>query len=342
MGKINSKYRVCVVIIFVCICFLFFVIYKLNNIDSKFEEKQWAYYNYGQSINDNIGIRGVDVNIENVWDYTKGDGNIIALVDTGVEIRSENKEHFVTHRGSNNSCDVDNVSNNYYGWDFYNNDPTIYDDYLYDYHGTYIFNIICNIAPEVKILPCKFLEGTVGDAKDAISALEYAISSGASIINCSWSFEKEDKYLYELMKKNKDVIFICAAGNNRINLDKEKIYPASYDLDNVISVAAINNRGELYKNSGYGNVVTIGAPGEDIWVDLPEKDMAFVSGTSAATAFVSGTVALMKTVNPKISAKGVKEILVSTAKKNKSLKNACMAGGYLDIFAAVNACKVRG
>lgn len=64
-------------------------------------------------------------------------------------------------------------------WDFYNGDNSLYDERLYDYHVTYICTNIAQIAPDVSVLPVKFMSGTKGTIEDAISAIEYAIERGA-------------------------------------------------------------------------------------------------------------------------------------------------------------------
>lgn len=302
---------------------------KTEKSKNDINKNSWAIDNSGQEIEGSIGVQGIDINIMKAWKITKGsDKIIIGVVDTGVDMNSGNlMNNLWNNRGevSNNGIDDDKNGyvDDYNGWDFYNNDNSIYDDYLYDYHGTYISNTILDIAPKVKILSSKFLKGTEGDAYDSIKAVQYAIDNGAKIINCSWCFEKNEEELYQLIKDNSDVLFVCAAGNFRLNLDETFVYPACYNLDNVISVMAIDNAGEIYDVSGYGLNVDLAAPGKDIYVTLPENDQTFVSGTSIATAFVTGTAALMKSMNNELSPEEIKNIMNKTTKKLSSLKEKC-------------------
>ena len=62
----------------------------------------------------------------------------------------------------------------------------------------------------------------------------------------------------------KVICFVCAAGNDGADVEKLPTYPAAYDLDNIISVGAVNSQGKLASFSNYGNGVDVAAPGEDI------------------------------------------------------------------------------
>lgn len=210
---------------------------------------------------------------------------------------------------------------------------------MYDYHGTYICANISKIAPEVAILPVKFMSGTKGTIEDAIMSINYAIKRGATIINCSWNFNEYSEELYNVIKKNKDIIFVCAAGNSSINLDDEKLYPCSYKLDNIITVGAVDNKGNMYSSSGYGKAVDLVAPGVDIEVIVPDNDETTVSGTSISTSYVSATIALMVSTNPDLKPIQIKEILIKTASKISTLKGKCYANGCLNISGAVISSK---
>lgn len=321
--------------------------FKKPDIKYSIDKNEWALYNYGQTIRGSDGKAGIDINIIDGWDICVGTKDVIVgLVDTGVYYNSDITQNNLWKNYKDNQKDnIDNDNNgfidDYNSWDFYNNDNTIYDNYLYDYHGTYIFNTISKVAPNVTVLPCKFLKGTKGDVKDAINAIKYAIDNGATIINCSWSFEKKDDNLLQLIQENKDVLFICAAGNSKINLDVDKIYPACYNLDNLICVLSIDNMGNLYDYSGYGLNVDIAAPGKDIYVTLPENDKTYVDGTSISTAFVSAAASLLKSYNFSLSPLEIKNIILSSSKKLDSLNGKCKTGGCLDIGTALSKCNSK-
>lgn len=318
--------------------------FKERKVESDISKNDWALYNYGQSINGNKGVEGVDINIISAWDITKGEkGIIVAVVDSGVDSSSSKLKDCMLINSADPIDGKDNDQNgfndDYYGWDFYNNDNSIYDDYLYDYHGTYICTTISKVAPDVKILPVKFLKSTSGSTEDAILAIKYAIDRGAKIINCSWNFQNDSNELYNLIKNNPDIVFVCAAGNMNVNLDEEKLYPCSFDLENMISVMSIDNSGEPYVASGYGRVVDVAAPGVDVEVSLPENDLTYVEGTSVSSAFVSGAVALMLSYDNTLTPKKIKSIINKSAKKLNSLDSLCYSEGCLNVYGSLKKCK---
>ncbi len=318
-----------------------------NATNNKNEYKnEWAFYNYGQSIEKKVGTKGIDINILPAWEITQGNSDVIVgVIDTGVDLLCKSLKNSFYNNPSELIDGIDNDNNGFIddniSWNFFDNSNNLFDDYLYDYHGTYICTTIHKVAPEVKILPVKFMKGSSGSIENAIKAIKYSISCGAKIINCSWNFQEFNDDMYELFVNNPDILFICAAGNSNINLDKNKLYPCSYDLDNIITVLAIDNQGEICETSGYGINTDIAAPGWNISAILPENDVSFISGTSVATAFVSAAAALIYSVNDNLSPKEIKDCLIKSAQPLNSLNKHCSSGGYLDISAALDLSKQK-
>lgn len=337
----------------IIICFTLFILVAfairsivLGDTNSKvieqygLDKKEWALYNYGQEVEGVKGIEGIDINVVCAWDkYKKLDEVIVGVIDSGIDYKCQglkNKYWYNQKEIANDGIDNDKNGfvDDYYGWDFFNNDNTIYDNYLYDYHGTYIANAIISVASNAQILSGKFLKTTEGDATDGIEAIKYAISNGAKIINCSWCFETEEKELHDIIKDNPDILFVCATGNTANNFDEYEIYPASYELDNLIAVMAIDNTGAMYEFSGYGKLVDIAAPGKSIYVTVAEDDKTTVDGTSIATAYVTGAATMLKGYAPQLEAKDLKQILLSSSTQLKTLEGKCKTEGYLNIYEA--------
>jgi subtilisin family serine protease len=259
----------------------------------------------------------------------------VAVVDSGVDTSNKGLSDAIYSQGNDNK-------------DFYYNDDTIYDSYLQDYHGTYIANTIaCNdseskiygVAPEVSILPIKFLRNTSGSVSDAIRAINYACEKCAKIINCSWNFTEYSAELYNVIASHPDVLFICATGNSNLNLDKDNIYPASYNLKNILSVLAVDNTGKVYSSSGRGMQVDIAAPGVNIITKFPENDITYVSGTSVATALVSGVTALMFSVNERLTPKEIIDIVTKNVNRIDTLDGKCSSGGIIDAYNCIRIAK---
>lgn len=333
----------------VCLILLFFIKFetdKNKDITLNYEKEyfdDWAFYNYGQDINGVEGVEGIDINIFPAWNLTQGDSEVyIGVVDTGIETTGNKIEgHILKSKEKKNGIDDDNDGyiDDILGWDFYNNDNTIYDKYSHDYHGTYIANEILKVAPNVSIIPAKFMEGTKGDLKDAINAIQYVINRGARVVNCSWNFNNYSKELFRLIKKNPNVLFVCAAGNSNLDLDKNKIYPCSYSLDNILTVGAMDNQGIIADISGYGKSVDVLSPGVNIKACLPEGDIDCVEGTSIASAIVTGEAALILSINKKLTSLQVKKIIMRSCIIEKNTSKWCRAEGYIDIGLAVIQAK---
>ena len=181
------------------------------------------------------------------------------------------------------------------------------------------------------------MESTSGSIEDAVKCVKYAIEQGADIINCSWNFYEYNQALYDVIKDNPDVLFVCAAGNYNANIDYVDIYPCSYDLGNIINVLAIDNEGKKYSTSGYGkNTVHIAAPGVSIKVTLPENDETYVDGTSVATAFVSATAGLVLSTDISLNAVEIKERILKSVQSIESIEDLCISGGMVNIYNSVN------
>src|ERR1700738_2802091 len=105
-------------------------------------------------------------------------------------------------------------------------------------------------------------------------------------------------------------------------------YPSSYNLGNVVSVAALNRRDELASFSNYGaKSVHVAAPGQEILSTWLEHGFTEKQGTSMATPFVSGVAALILAENPKMSVDDLRARLLKSVDVLPSLKGKVSSGG---------------
>ena len=130
---------------------------------------------------------------------------------------------------------------------------------------------------------------------DAIACLEYARTHGAQIINASWGLEDFSLSLSNAVRaaRSAGIIIVAAAGNNSQNNDLFPYYPASFDLDNIVAVAASTRTDGRYALSNFGATnVDLAAPGSEIYSTsfLSDHSYAFDEGTSMAAGFVTGEV----------------------------------------------------
>src|SRR5262249_2022866 len=144
-----------------------------------------------------------------------------------------------------------------------------------------------------------------------IKGLDYAIQRGARIVNMSFAGPR-DPALAQMLQiaREKGILVIAAAGNN--GPKSSPLYPGA-DL-NVIAVTATDESDRLFNNANQGKYITVAAPGVDILVPAPNGSLQFTTGTSVATANVSGVAALLIARKPSLTPEEIRAILVRTAK----------------------------
>jgi thermitase len=262
-------------------------------------DKLWFLENRGQIVNGKIGTPGADISAAKAWDLETGShGIVIAVIDSGVAYDHPDLNNNVwvnTDEVANNGIDDDNNGyiDDVYGWDFVNNDnnPSDYSSDLYgDGHGTHVAGTIaaqgnndigvCGVMWRAQIMPLQIFDlfqintfdNKIIQLVNIILALEYAVDNNAKIINCSFGGPLSSQFVYDAISlaNQKGVLVIVAAGNDGSNNDLYPNYPASYDLPNIITVAATNESDELSSYSNYGQqTVDIAAPGGSITNNQP-------------------------------------------------------------------------
>ena len=201
---------------------------------------------------------------------------VVAVIDAGID---------VAHHGL--------TAQMLPGYDFVNNTELTYDysrksEYV---HGTHVAGIIAQNAPEAQILPLKVFEHGRAYTSDIIRAVEYAQEHGASVVNMSFGGADDNRALREVMQAS-NMLFVCAAGNARTDVEEVPVYPACFDLENIISVASLNQDLGFSYYSNYGTEsVDIAAVGRDVYSMWPEGEYGEMSGTSQAAAQVSAGAA---------------------------------------------------
>ncbi len=273
------------------------------------------------------------------WDRSTGTAGItVAVLDTGAVL---------TH--------PDLAANLVPGWNFVNNTSDPSDDYG---HGTHVAGIIgavgnnatgiVGINWHVSLMPLKICNGSGQcDLGEEISALQYAVAHGAKIANASFggpygSYQPEEDAIAAAGQAG--LLYVAAAGNSSTNNDYQPFYPASYPLDNLISVAATTSGGGLASFSDYGfNSVQIGAPGQSILSTLPTSGplsdpsgYGYESGTSMAAPEVTGAAALLWAEHPDWTMQQVRMRLLETASPLASLEGMVADCGQLNVGAATD------
>jgi subtilisin family serine protease len=144
------------------------------------------------------------------------------------------------------------------------------------------------------------------------------------------------------------MLFIVSAGNGKdggsrgINIDKMPVYPAAFNLSNILTVTNLDYNGNLYKNSNYGQEsVDIAAPGTCIYSTSLNGEYSYCSGTSMATPMVTGVAALIYSMVDGITAFEAKNMIIGTVTKRNELSEIIGSGGMLNGGAAIENAITR-
>lgn len=278
-----------------------------------------------------------------------------------------------------------------HGWNFY--DESVYDlDYIWgnntthvegnntyynknsnieDSHGTHGAGTIAasnnkigtvGIASnaDVKIMSVKALGGDegYGTTESVVQGIQYAEENGAHICNLSLGGDEDDTALRSIIE-NSPMLFTIAAGNGdyytgrAIDIDRTPTYPASYDFDNIITVANLQCNGNLHTTSNYGATsVDLAAPGSYIYStstgdgttnsnsSIPaSSSYEYMSGTSMAAPMVAGVAAMLYSCYDNLSLQDVKNLIMDSVTPLENLSGKCLSKGTLNAYAAIQLAK---
>lgn len=299
------------------------------------------------------------------WNLSTGSSDVVvAVIDTGVAYNHPDlAANIWTNPNEIAGNGVDDDGNGYiddvHGINAilgapYPGDPN--DDH---YHGTHVSGTIGGIGNNsegvagvnwnVKIMGVKFLSSSgSGSLYDAVVALRYVNDMkqrGVNIVTTSnsWGGGGYFQLMYDEIARSRDLglLFIAAAGNAANNNDTNPFYPCSYQVDNVISVAALDTNDTLAYFSNYGaNSVHIAAPGVNVWSSIPYLYNGvlykYLSGTSMATPHVSGAAALLKAFRPDLNWTQIRDALFQ-GRVNPALSGKVIGNRDLYLPSAMNS-----
>ena len=324
-----------------------------NKSNDPLFSKLWGMNNAGlPDSKGQVGEPGIDINALKAWEVQTGSKDVvIAIIDTGINYKSKDLKDNIwkNEKELNGVKGVDDDNNGFiddiYGWNFVKNNNDPIDD---QGHGSHCAGTIgatgddgvgiVGVNWHTRMMALKFLDSKgSGNLANAIKAIDYAIKNGAKILSNSWGGGGFSETLKQAVERSNEAktLFVVAAGNESNNNDQSPSYPANYEVPNVISVAAIDNKGALAKFSNYGKKsVHIAAPGVNIF-STTTKGYESWSGTSMATPHVSGVAGLMAAQYPDMDILKIKEILLGTARSLKSLRTKVQTKGMVDAYAAL-------
>jgi thermitase len=293
--------------------------------------------------------------IPQAWIKTKGSGDVVvAVLDSGVEYTHVDLSNHIWTRPPNLAPYRDHdlgTIDDVHGYNAIDNDGDPLDQ---NGHGTYCAGVIgaecgnstgvCGVNWKVQIMPLKFINaGGFGYVADAIEAINYAIDrkhAGVNlrVINASWGLNQPSRALEDIIRNASDagILFVAASGNTGTNNDTSPHYPASYNIANVISVAATDRNDALAQSSNFGaKSVQIAAPGQDILTTALGNEYEKRSGTSLAAPMVSGVAALALSARPDLSVDQLRRLLLEAVDKTPALQGRVSTGGRINAAKAV-------
>ncbi len=310
---------------------------------------QWPLANRGQL----AGTPGADIRAEPAWDVTTGDSTlVVGVLDTGVDLAHPDLvANLWTNPGEVPDNGLDDDGNGFpddvHGWNFANATASPMDD---NGHGTHVAGTIAaagnnalgitGVCWRTKVMALKFLSASgTGLTSNAIAALEYASMMGVRITNNSWGGGPYSQALADAMASAGagGMLLVVAAGNSAADLDATPVYPASYDVPGMITVAATDKNDTLATFSNHGlESVDLAAPGDAILSLWPFRRLAYLSGTSMAAPHVAGAAALLLAREPALGPLELKARLMAGARPLRTLLGRCVTGGRLDLLRTIS------
>ncbi|WPU63262.1 S8 family serine peptidase [Peredibacter starrii] len=318
--------------------------------------KLWGLNNTGSNEPDrngntspNVNVQGADVAAEQAWGITKGSKRVVvAVIDTGIDYNHpdlKNQMWVNSKEIPGNGIDDDNNGyiDDIHGWNAEGNNGNPMDG---NAHGTHCAGTIgaehnngigvAGVMDEVQLMGVKFLSDSgSGSLADAVEAIDYATKMNVDIMSNSWGGGGFSQALEDSIKaaKDKGIVFVAAAGNDSSNNDSRPSYPATYQVDNVISVAS-HTAGDIvssFSNTGKRNV-HVAAPGSNILSSTPNGEYKVFSGTSMATPHTSGVVGLLIAKEGRLPVLELRNRLMATTTPSAAYRKTTVAGGRVNAY----------
>ena len=306
------------------------------------------------------------------WDTRTGstgpDRVVIGVIDQGIDFNHPDlAANIWINPGEVAGNGVDDDGNGFTddvrGFNFVNNNGTIFSGSASEDHATHVAGIaggvgnngigIAGVNWSVGLMSLKFLDQNgFGDTSDAIDACQYARTmrnlwettghtKGANvrIVNGSFGGGLFSQQFFDAINQlnGAGILFVAAAGNIdngtlEPNNDLVPHFPSNFDAPNIISVAATTTLDTLADFTHFGGTtVDIGAPGESILSTTPLNTFSIFDGTSMAAPQVSGAAALLWAQNPNLTVQQVKNLLMANGTVVSNFSGKVLSGRRLHV-----------
>ena len=241
---------------------------------------------------------------------------LLALVDTGVNY---NLPVVQKHLALNSEGQL-------IGYDFWDDDDRPFDKdprrnvFFPLHHGTSVFSVLIKNLGSLKIAIYRFPAKNMCSFSDLI---EHADRIGVRVINLSMGSNSAEDWecFYESAKQNIDILFVVSAGNDGLNLETNQVFPASFDLENMVVVTSSDLFGRLPRRSNYGiKSVDFMVSAEQVDVFDHRGAYSTTGGSSYAAPMVASLATRFLAKNRSATTRDIIKFLESRAiKKDKNL-----------------------
>lgn len=288
---------------------------------------------------------------------------VVAVIDTGVDYHhTDLAANIWENLGEIPGNGVDDDGNGYVddvvGWDFVghttdcsdtdckkeDNDPS--DGHGHGTHVAGILGAVTNNAEGIAgaawnctVMPLRAGYKQTGGSGvlsegDAAAAIEYAADNGAMILNLSWGDTVSYPAVRAAVSYAEDLgVLICAAAGN--NGTDTPFYPAAYPNEAIIAVGSTTQSDKKASTSNYGDWVDLFAPGDGVLSTCLNNSYCLKSGTSMATAYVSGLAAILFSRYPGWSPLVIKAMIVESADFLPGLQIGSTSAGRMNILSSL-------
>ncbi len=300
-------------------------------------------------------------------------GLYIGVIDTGIQLNHPDLAANIWVNPFEIAGDgIDNDGNGYAddvnGWDFNNDDNSVYDDPSDD-HGTHVAGTIgasggngtgvAGVNWNVNLISAKFFGANAATLEMAVRAFDYMTDlksrHGINLVatNNSWSGGSYAQSLHDaaIRHAKADILLVAAASNRSADNDTTPRYPANLNTtvgtstetaasyDAVIAVASLDSNGALSGFSSFGaTTVDIGAAGAGVLSTVPVNSYAVFDGTSMATPHVAGAIGLYASVHSTVqSAASIRAAILNSAVPTTSLNGKVATNGRLNVYNAIRS-----
>jgi subtilisin family serine protease len=301
------------------------------------------------------------IQVPTAWNVTTSVRNVVvAVLDSGIDLSHPDlAANIWSNPRELPTNGIDDESNGFiddvHGWNFLNDTNNVQDVYG---HGTHVSGIIGAVGNngvgitglnwQVSLMPLKILgDNGIGTVSAALAAMSYVtmmrrdFETNIVVSNNSWGATTSASVVMQdaiAAMAAVGVIFVAAAGNNGSNNDVTPRYPSSYDVPNVISVAASDSFDNLSIFTNYGPTsVDLAAPGSLIYSTLPGGTYGYLSGTSMAAPQVAGAVALLAAAKPGVTVAQLRAAILGSTDTIPSMVGLTVTGGRLNINGAMKS-----